>query len=260
MIYFIVALKEEAKPLIEYYKLKKDLNYHKFEVFSNNNYLLIITKVGILNCIFALSNFFSNKIINDEDLCINVGIMGSSKYKIKDKVLINKIESDYYDNIFYPDILFKHNYYTDSIISCNKVIKNLNGNYDMESFGIFYVLRKYFNCDRMIYFKIVSDNLNNVDINIKQLINSIIDDLNYLIEVNRINNHNMNNELFLDVSRKLNLTVSMKYILWNDIRYLFLCNIDVDNILKKYLIEVNNSEERKYYYDKLRKEIQKYIY
>ena len=74
MIYIIVALKIEASPLIEAFKLKK-----RDFLYLNSNIILIVSGVGKKNSAQALKKLNIQK----DDIVINFGICGAKDKNIK---------------------------------------------------------------------------------------------------------------------------------------------------------------------------------
>ncbi len=88
MVYILTALKIEASPIINFYKLKKRDFY-----FCNDKITLIVTGVGeenILKATNIIKRYFN---ISLNDTIINIGIVGSKNlnFKIGELFFINKI-------------------------------------------------------------------------------------------------------------------------------------------------------------------------
>ena len=70
MQYIITALKSEAKPIIDYYRLKFS-GFSNFPLYKNDNFTLLITGVGrknvsnVLNLFFQKNKVAKNYIINN---------------------------------------------------------------------------------------------------------------------------------------------------------------------------------------------------
>lgn len=93
MIYIAVALGIEAKPIIDYFNLKRDNGIKKLQLFRSERITLIITGVGILKSAIALTHILSQMKIEENDIFLNIGICGAKnkKFKIGDVVMCNKI-------------------------------------------------------------------------------------------------------------------------------------------------------------------------
>ena len=56
MIYIVTALAQEAIPLIQHFKLKKDLSHTKFDIYRNDMIKLIVSGTGKLKYVMTNSN------------------------------------------------------------------------------------------------------------------------------------------------------------------------------------------------------------
>ena len=162
MLYIVIALYIEAKPLISLFNLKKDNTYTKFQVFSNENIKLIISGTGKIKSATALTYLISNKDIKENDYIINIGFIASSNNnsQLGDIVYISKIQNAYSDTTFYPEMIYKHNFLEGSLTTFDKIIENKIENVeyiDMEAYGFFQTASIFFKKDKIIVLKIVSD-------------------------------------------------------------------------------------------------------
>lgn len=168
MIFIAAALYCEAKPFIDRFSLKRDNTSNKFQVFKNDDVILIVTGTGSINiacgCTYLITKFEANKY----DTFLNVGICGSIDYNVKigTAVLCNKIINNSDKREFYPDMIFKHPFKEGSIESFNNVVKksslndNICGDFvDMESAAFFEAVSIFMPPHRIYCLKIVSDYL-----------------------------------------------------------------------------------------------------
>src|SRR5690554_1763627 len=107
MILIITALMIEAAPLIEHFRLRRDMSIHEFPVYRNADIALIVSGVGKVRSAIAATYLLSicntkyNKDIENvnDDSCIkdhtlvNIGFCGASEtqYEIGSLILINKV-------------------------------------------------------------------------------------------------------------------------------------------------------------------------
>ena len=160
IINFLIALKHEALPIIDYFELS--LNEKKYRnIYSNadKNVYLIITGIGIQNvkkAVAKLKQLNNNK----DDIWVNIGIAGhktfkaGSIYEVK-KVISKNNENTFFTNSFYNEVP------TSTIYCVNKEEKEYNNKYlyDMESYGFLEALDSLTIKENIFMFKIVSDNL-----------------------------------------------------------------------------------------------------
>ena len=160
IINFLVALKHEALPIIDYFELI--LNEKKYRnVYSNveKNIFLIITGVGIHNAKKAVAKL--KKLNNNKhDIWVNIGIAGHKTFEIGSIYEVKKVISSNNQNVFFTNSFY--NEVTTSTICCvDKEEKKYNNNYlyDMESYGLLEALDNLTIKENIFMFKIVSDNL-----------------------------------------------------------------------------------------------------
>ena len=211
----VSAFYKEVAPIIKHYKLKKQNT--PFEVFKNNEIIVIISGIGKLNSAIATTYLLNNYKIN---FIINFGIAGSATKQIGELFLINKINSN-----LYPDILYSHNF-NETYIECFDEIKT-DGNLnlvDMESEGFFKAATKFLALENIFLIKIVSDNLicfrpdnnfmnNLIQPHLKKIIN--------FIETLEYKNQVLFDNIYLEnLVKTYKLSVSQKEILKNKLIYL----------------------------------------
>ena len=157
---FLVALKHEALPIIDYFELT--LNNKKYRNIFNNmekNVFLIIAGIGIQNAKKAVTNLkqLNN---NKDDIWVNIGIAGHVTFKVGSIYEAKKVISSNNENIFFTNSF--HNKVPTSAVCCvNKEEKKYNNKYlyDMESYGFLEALDSLTIKENIFMFKIVSDNL-----------------------------------------------------------------------------------------------------
>ena len=157
---FLVALKHEALPIIDYYELT--LNNKKYRnIFSNveKNIFLVIAGVGIQNAKKAVTKLqqLNN---NKDDIWVNIGIAGHETFKVGSIYEVKKVISSYNKNTFFTNS-FYNKISTSTVCCVNKEEKKYNNKYlyDMESYGFLEALDRLTIKENIFMFKVVSDNL-----------------------------------------------------------------------------------------------------
>ena len=219
----VSAFYKEIAPIIKHYNLKK-INA-PFEIFKNDEIIVIISGIGKLNSAIATTYILSTYKI---DFIINFGIAGSSKFKIGEIFLINKINEN-----LYPDILYPHPFKETFINSVDKVITDGKFNLvDMESEGFFKASTKFLDLDKIFIIKIVSDNLvcfRPDDKFMDNLINPHIKNITDFINSLKSEKFNLIDEKYLEeLSNKYKLSFSQKEILKNKLIYAKLNNKNIN--------------------------------
>lgn len=251
MITYITALYEEAKIIIDKYKMKKRLDETFFQYFASSDAELIITGVGYPNVFKSISRHFSLRVPSSNDIVVNIGICGSTiNDSISNLYYINKITDSVFDRYYYPDLLFKNSFNQASVTSykslCDKTDDLLA---DMEAAPLYEALSSFFSPDRVFFFKIVSDYIGvKTDfskISISDLISSHFDEIDSFIRAVSMfydeytdNSFSLTEEeqsMFYELSDKLSLTQSMRDSFYRLLKFRNLNNQCSTNILADYL-------------------------
>ena len=157
-INIVVAMKNEAKPLIDYWNLKQNSN--KIFLNKKKKINLIISGIGKKNAEKAAKNI-GEKTTKDI-FFLNIGIAGHKNYKLGDIILISKVTDNSSKNSWYPSLLWNTKIKKASLITVRfpKIRYKSNNLYDMEASGFFLGARKFVGPERVQCIKIISDNEN----------------------------------------------------------------------------------------------------
>jgi len=156
MIYVITALDAEARPLCEHYRLKRDTSL-PYTLYRNEEMVLVVSGIGRMNALMAVSALLGWRIPKEEDILINIGICGAPlEYRIGEALLIHQILDG--DRRYYPDILYTH-LFRETSIRCVDAPQSVLSDYpvDMESSPIFQAASRFFKLHQIAFLKIVSD-------------------------------------------------------------------------------------------------------
>ncbi len=177
MILITTALYCEALPFIQLYHLKKDTAFVKFQVFKNEDMLLLITKPGAVQAAIAVASLCTAIAPAAGDIFLNLGVCGTHRESdsLGSVFLCNQIIDKESKRSFYPDLLLAHPYEERCVITSPVIINNKEtdsertGSYpgvyliDMEASGLFQAASYFYQPHQMIFLKIVSDYLKNTD-------------------------------------------------------------------------------------------------
>ena len=275
MIYIAVALTVEAKPLMTYFKLKKDNEIKKYQVFKNEEITLIITGSGIMQGAIAVTYVLGNLDIGEEDIFVNLGICGAVKdrFSIGDIILCNKIINNCSKKNFYPDMLFKHKFKEGTLETFFQVVdermekEKIKGEIvDMEGAGVCEAASLFFSQHQINIIKIVSDYLNTSKITAEKVMELVENKINkiadWLVERKKFNVGNKEiftlkeKESIKKIEENLRLTESMYYEFLELIKYYKIQNKSIENIILKYSdIKIKDKREGKITFERIRKEI-----
>ena len=275
MIYIAVALTVEAKPLITYFKLKKDNEIKKHQVFKNEEIILIITGSGMLQGAIAVTYVLGRLDIGEEDIFVNLGICGAVKdtISIGDIILCNKIINNSSKKNFYPDMLFKHKFKEGAletffhVVDKKMELDKIQGEIvDMEGAGICEAASLFFSQHQINVIKIVSDYLSTLEITPEKVMGLIENNIERTAEwlEERKKFYAGNKEIFTSEEKEnikkiegnLKLTESMHYEFMELMKYYKIQNKSIENIILKYSdIKIKDKREGKINFERIRKEI-----
>ncbi|MCB1110908.1 MAG: hypothetical protein KDK64_07995 [Chlamydiia bacterium] len=155
-----VALKAEATPLIEAFKLKPLAGNPLFPIYENEDLKLIISGVGKIKAGAACS--YLAGIHRDEDIYgwLNVGVGGHRSFPIGTPVLINQVIDGARKTKHYPSIVFDPPCRTEGCITVENPEHTypLQAVYDMEAAGFYPIASKISPLEMIHIFKVISDN------------------------------------------------------------------------------------------------------
>lgn len=160
MIYYAMALYPEAQPFIRRLNLKKCAEEIHVQIFENADTGLILTGVGEVQAAAAVAYLFACRPPKAQDLLVNVGICGSAQQPRGTCFLCNKIVEQMAGRTFYPDILLRHPFEEEAVITSPRVVKNGMQEpalLDMEAAGIYQAGQIFLRTHQMVFLKIVSD-------------------------------------------------------------------------------------------------------
>lgn len=274
MIYIAAALTAEARPLITYFKLKRDNKIKKYQIFKNEEITLIITGTGMMQGAIGATYVLSRQNIGEQDIFVNLGVCGAVRdiFQVGDIVLCSKITNNGNGKSFYPDMLFKHKFKEGTLESFFHVVdKSMDSEIkgelvDMEGAGIYEAASLFFSQHQINIIKIVSDHLDSRGITpnkVNQLVeNAIFKIKEWLDERKNININDKEiftlkeKEAINKVEKNLRLTESMHYEFIEFMKYHKLKNKSIEDIILKYYnIEIKDKREGKINFERIRKEI-----
>lgn len=276
MVYIVCALYIEAKPLIDKYKLKKNNNLTKFQVFSNENIKLILSGVGKIKSAIALTYLITNEKIDKNACVMNFGYAGTTinSVKLGDIFIPNKITAKTNEKNFYLDMIYKHNFLEGTLSTFDKILEKSEENVDyidMEAYGFYEAASYFFKRDKIIILKIISDILfekkedrKMIDFNESSKLDKTYEKIfNFLDEL--ILSLKEKNTLFskeeIAYIQKLEIRLKFSETMLNEfkniVRYLKLSEKNIFEFFKCYEnVEIKNKIEVKKYFEDIKKRIE----
>jgi hypothetical protein len=160
MINLIVALSEEARPIIHYYRLKRLHHLHAFPVYAGDNLRLIVCGIGNLATATATGYLAGIVGVEPNTAWLNIGIAGSKNISVGEAVLAHQITDMTRQQHFYPTICFEAALKTAAVqtVSVPETGYSEGIVYDMEAAGFYSAAMRFSTTELIHSLKIISDN------------------------------------------------------------------------------------------------------
>ena len=155
----LVALKAEAQPLIDHYKLKS-AQQHPFPIYANEQLKIVITAIGKCSSAAALAHtaaFFS---ILPNHIWINFGIAGHKDHAIGTAASVSKVISKSNQQTWYPNLIKLPNTLVKPLTTYDTVVDDYVDDTlcDMEAAGFMSAGSSlHIKSECLFVFKIISD-------------------------------------------------------------------------------------------------------
>ena len=225
-IRWVVALRAEAKEIIDKYKLYSFDHKGPFPIYrsKNQDIWLTISGVGQVNSAAASMYLYQISTKLQSSVWINIGIAGFEK-NYGEVFRIDKIISNNNKKTFYPSRVTKNNFSNATLMTVDKPGINYSDKYmiDMEGAAFFQTISKVSSHELILIIKIVSDNSRNKleTINTANIHNLFKENFDYiedcLSEYIKLSKEEHSRKKlpnkFDEIISMFNFTVSQKYIL-----------------------------------------------
>jgi adenosylhomocysteine nucleosidase len=159
-IYIYTALPCEAKPLVDFYRLKKDTNITSFAIYRNNHICLTVTGIG--KTAMAAGIAYTQALFSTDrsSVMFNLGIAGHQQHHIGNLFLIDKITDTETERRYYPPLVFSPPCPTHSLQTVSKpqLSYPLWDLCDMEASAFYETATRFSSGELVQCVKIVSDN------------------------------------------------------------------------------------------------------
>lgn len=293
MIYIFTALYCEAYSVIGHFGLVKNNDIKQFQVFENKDseIVLTVTGAGSIKAAVAVSSIGTYYGIGKNDFLMNIGICAGipedRNTDFKGRIyLCNKITERSTNRTFYPDVLFRHGFLEEEIVSVERPLhrkqeENQTENrteceayslFDMEAAAVYQAGAYFLGPHSMSFLKVVSDdgNLENVtpamaEKLINQNMESISEYIMKLWEWSRMEKEqdavaNENEKAWLSrVYSDMHCSDTMKAVLNQHIHYCILAGVDYKNIMEELYLQgklpCSCKREGKLCFEELRKRL-----
>lgn len=282
MIYIFTALYCEAHIFIQKYNLIKNQENTWFQEFYNEtaSIRLAVTGVGEIAAAAVVSSICSLYKPALNDMLLNIGLCAHTTQN-NGIFLCNKIIEQVTGKTFYPDILYRHNFLEETIITGMQLLNNENYNnnynniaamYDMEAAAIYQVGIHFFGPHQMFFLKIVSDKGSAKEVTkehathfITQYQDCIFDFIKQLFDIIHKNSYykiqiSKEDERIIETfCTDLHCSKAMRDSLKQYIRYLMLSNTDyisiIQNMYREHLLPCKDKKEGKLRFEEFKKRL-----
>lgn len=155
----VVALEAEARPLIERYRLERDVGARDFKIFRREETALVVSGIGKAAAAAATSYLHLTAGGERDAVWLNVGIAGHGTRAVGEAVLAHKIVDRGTDRAWYPPLVFKPPCVTDQLTTVDRPERELAspGAFDMEASGFVATAGRFASAELVQCLKIVSD-------------------------------------------------------------------------------------------------------
>jgi nucleoside phosphorylase len=160
MIFFVVALKAEATPIIEFYRLRAYTPKGLFTVYERDNIKLIISGIGKTAAAAAVAYHYAISGQPEHTVWLNIGIAGHREDEIGGLRLAHKITDATTGRSWYPPQVISHTIATANLVTVENPEYDFGqaSLYDMEAAGFYKLASRCATAEYVQCLKIISDN------------------------------------------------------------------------------------------------------
>ncbi|MBC8210610.1 MAG: hypothetical protein H8E21_06035 [Gammaproteobacteria bacterium] len=181
MLIWVCALHCEAKPLIDFYRLKKSADRGTYDTYQRDQISCIVSGMGQRNMAQAIdwaANQFSSSTVS---CWINLGVAGDKSLAIGSTVLasrVSQIDLSGQTDWLETSSPLAHRFIAKAVTSLQREQTDYDSDslYDMEAFAFIHSTRQYAPAERCQSIKIISDNSDNPPHRNKARISQLIAD------------------------------------------------------------------------------------
>lgn len=160
MLVWVCALHCEAKPVIDFYRLKKSPDKTNFDLYRNSDMGCIVSGIGRNNMTLAIS-WANTQFNQNSNLCwINLGIAGHQNLAIGTGVLISTASQEESSETIYTQTKIRHPFESKPVISLTREKTDYDevALFDMETYTFLQTTSKFTSLELCQSIKVISDN------------------------------------------------------------------------------------------------------
>jgi len=157
----VVAMPAEARPLIEFFNLRKSGSLSSSKVFAGEGVWLVISGVGARAARLAVERLSSRTGPYVDRCWVNVGVAGHADHELGRAFLAAKIEDATTGRSWSPQVDFPHGLPTAEVRTVARPEQRYDEDvlYDMEAAAFYETAIRFSPREKVHVLKIVSDNL-----------------------------------------------------------------------------------------------------
>lgn len=159
-VFIYTALPCEAKPLVDFFCLKKQMSVTAFAVYANQNICLTVTGCGKAAMAAGIAYTQALSAQDRRPVMLNIGIAGHPEHFLGEVFLIEKITDADSGKSYYPPLVFTPPCGTENIQTASKpqLAYLLPCLYDMEVSAFYETATRFAYAELIHSLKVVSDN------------------------------------------------------------------------------------------------------
>ncbi len=165
MLYLVVALACEAKPITRQLGLVRDNDVANPAVFAGDDGILVVSGVGKARAAAATAFMLTRYGARGPGIVANIGVCGATgnTHEIGQLLVINRICDHSSDRVFLPDMLYSHSCLEAALTTCDQPVRAGQSTLDaglavdMEGAGFFEAAAMFVPTDMIMCLKVVSD-------------------------------------------------------------------------------------------------------
>lgn len=160
MLIWVCALHCEAKPVIDYYRLKKSHDEHAFDLYRGDDMVCVISGIGKVASAAACA-WVAARYEHEASLAwINLGVAGAAEHGIGKLFLINKIVDADNSQSYYPAPTAASSLASSACLTLSLPEDNYRDDtlFDMEASGFIYSALRFSSAELTQSLKVISDN------------------------------------------------------------------------------------------------------
>jgi hypothetical protein len=158
MIFFVTALLSEARPIIDFFRLKMRPGSFAFPLYERDDMCLVVSGIGKLSMASACS-FWQGKLDLNDCPWINVGIAGHQFFEIGTPILAHKVIDESLCFSYYPTFTFAPSIRTATVCTVDRPQVEFAKEYvyEMEAIGFMQAALRASSSELVHVYKVISD-------------------------------------------------------------------------------------------------------